>query len=283
MIDDSRSVTLAAPAKVNLFLHVIGRRDDGYHRIESLFALIDLADTVTLAPTADGTVVRANDVDGVPERDDLAVRAALLLQEATGTRTGVSIRLDKRIPMGAGLGGGSSDAASVLLGLNRLWKLDRSRADLAALGERLGADVPFFVHGQHAFVRGIGEIVDPVTMPRYWLALAMPAVNVTTAAIYASPALTRCTASAKIIVFSESYGRNDLAPVAATRHPEVARALASLGRIVPDARMTGSGAAVIAAFRNEAAARSAVEALQPTIAARVVATLSRHPLSGFAR
>ena len=277
------ALTVAAPAKVNLFLHVTGRRADGYHLLESLFALIDLADTVTLTRTSDGEIARTNDLAGVPAEDDLAIRAARLLQRASATRAGVEIRIDKRIPLGAGLGGGSSDAASVLLGLNRLWGLDLSRTELASLCVPLGADVPFFVNGENAFVRGIGERVQPVSLPRQWLALAMPATQVPTARIFASPELTRCTTSAKISVFSESYGRNDLEPVAKSQFPDVARALVALARIVPDARMTGSGAAVIAACRTEDAARRALGALPEDVAGRVVATLARHPLHGFAR
>ena len=278
-----RPLIVAAPAKVNLFLHVTGQRADGYHLLESLFALIDLADTVTLTLTSDGEITRTNDVAGVPAEDDLAIRAARLLQRASATRAGVAIRIDKRIPLGAGLGGGSSDAASVLLGLNRLWGLELSRTELASLCVPLGADVPFFVNGQNAFVRGIGERVQPVSLPRQWLALAMPAAHVSTARIFTCPELTRSTASAKMSVFSESYGRNDLEPVAASRYPQVASALASLARIVPGARMTGSGAAVFAACETPDAARRVVNALPEDIAGRVVATLARHPLMGFAR
>jgi 4-diphosphocytidyl-2-C-methyl-D-erythritol kinase len=278
-----RALTVAAPAKVNLFLHVTGQRADGYHLLESLFALIDFADTVTLTLTFDGEIARTNDVAGVPAEDDLAIRAARLLQRATATRAGVAIRIDKRIPLGAGLGGGSSDAASVLLGLNRLWGLKLSRTELASLCVPLGADVPFFVNGENAFVRGIGERVQPVSLPRQWLALAMPATHVSTAHIFTCPELTRSTASAKISVFSESYGRNDLEPVAASRYPQVASALASFARIVPGARMTGSGAAVFAACETPDAARRAVNALPEDLAGRVVTTLARHPLMGFAR
>jgi 4-diphosphocytidyl-2-C-methyl-D-erythritol kinase len=251
--------------------------------LESLFALIDFADTVTLTLTSDGEIARRNDVAGVPAEEDLAIRAARLLQRATATRVGVAIQIDKRIPLGAGLGGGSSDAASVLLGLNRLWELGLSRTELASLCVPLGADVPFFVNGENAFVRGIGERVQPVSLPRQWLALALPATHVPTARIFNSSELTRSTASAKMSVFSESYGRNDLEPVAASRYPQVARALASLARIVPDARMTGSGAAVFAACESSDAARRAVNALPESIPGRVVATLARHPLAGFAR
>ena len=279
----ARTLTVVAPAKVNLFLHVTGRRGDGYHLIESLFALIDFSDTLRLTPRPHGEIVRSNEVAGVPADDDLAVRAARLLQRATARREGVAIAIDKRIPLGAGLGGGSSDAASVLLGLNRLWRLDLSRAELAALGVSLGADVPFFVHGRNAFVRGIGERVQPVSLPRQWLALALPATHVPTARIFASPELTRCTTSAKISVFSESSGRNDQQPVAAAQYPGVAAALAALARDARDARMTGSGAAVIAACETEDAARRAVSALPAGVAGRVVSTLRRHPLGGFAR
>ena len=279
----ARTLAIVAPAKINLFLHVTGRRGDGYHLIESLFALVDFADTLELTLRPDGEIVRLNEVVGVTADDDLAVRAARLLQRATASREGVAIAIDKRIPLGAGLGGGSSDAASVLLGLNRLWRLDLSRAELAALGVSLGADVPFFVHGRNAFVRGIGERVQPVSLPRQWLALALPATHVPTARIFASPELTRCTTSAKMSVFSESYGRNDLEPVAAAQYPDVAAALAALARVSRNARMTGSGAAVIAACETEEAARRALRALPAGVAGRVVVTLPRHPLGGFAR
>ena len=280
---DAPSLTVPAPAKVNLFLHVVGRRVDGYHLLESLFALVDFADTLKLTLDRSGRIGRVNDVDGVPAADDLAVRAARALQRACGTPLGVAIEVRKRIPRGAGLGGGSSDAASVLLALNRLWNVRLDRAALAALGAGLGADVPFFVHGENAFVTGVGERVRPVSLPRRWLALAMPATHVPTAAIFASPQLTRSAASAKMSVFSESYGRNDLEPIAASQYPDVAQAIAVLERIVPGARMSGSGSAVFAACESEQAARLAVSGLPEAIAGRAVVTLARHPLAEFAR
>lgn len=273
------TLILAAPAKVNLFLHVTGRRGDGLHLLESLFALIDLADTVTLTLRPDGAIERMRDVPGVPVEHDLAVRAALVLKKTTGTRHGVSVAIDKRIPQGAGLGGGSSDAATVLVGLNRLWGLGLDVASLAKLGLTLGADVPFFVHGENALARGVGEIVRPVSLPRTWLALALPRVQVRTADIYAAPELTRSAPSAKIAVFSASYGHNALQPVAASRHPDIARALAAL----PGARMSGSGAAVFAACSSEAEASRAIDGLPFGIDARVVRTLARHPLAAIAR
>lgn len=276
------ALVVAAPAKVNLFLHVVGRRADGYHLLESQFALIDLADTVMLQRTEDGSVVRARPIPGVSEEADLSMRAARLLKARSGTLAGASVRVIKRIPQGGGLGGGSSDAATVLLGLNRLWALGLTRAELAELGLALGADVPFFIHGENAIVRGIGEIITPVSMPPLWLALAQPAANVETAAVFAAPELTRSTPSTKIDVFSEGYGRNDLAPVVLARVPAVAAALAALGTASPLARMTGSGACVIAPFASEGEARAAVASLPAGIAGRVVRTLARHPLRAFA-
>lgn len=276
------TLVVPAPAKVNLFLHVTGRRDDGYHLLESLFALVDLADTVTLARRDDRAIVRARVVPGVAEHTDLAMRAAFALREATGTPFGASIAVEKRIPMGGGLGGGSSDAASVLLGLNRLWGLGLSRAELAGIGVQLGADVPFFVHGENAIVRGIGEVIAPVSLPRQWLALALPAVQVPTATIFAAAELTRSTRSAKINVFSVGYGRNDLEPVAAARHPDVAAALAALGRAAGNARMSGSGSSVFAACESAGTARKVVLALPPGLRGLVVRTLARHPLASFA-
>ena len=276
------TLVVPAPAKVNLFLHVTGRRDDGYHLLESLFVLVDLADTVTLVRRDDRAIVRARVVPGVAEQADLAMRAAVALRDATGTPFGASIAVDKRIPMGGGLGGGSSDAASVLLGLNRLWALGLSRAELAGIGVKLGADVPFFVHGENAIVRGIGEVIAPVSLPRQWLALALPAVQVPTATIFAAAELTRSTPSAKMDVFSVGYGRNDLEPVAADRHPDIAAALAALGRVAGNARMSGSGSSVFAACESAGSARKAVLALPPGLRGLVVRTLERHPLASFA-
>jgi len=276
------ALSVAAPAKVNLFLHVTGRRTDGYHTLESLFTLIDWADIVTLETRADRAIVRTQPTPGVDERDDLAMRAAHALREATGVTHGVTITVDKRVPMGAGLGGGSADAASVLLALNRLWRLGLSRPALAAIGARLGADVPFFVHGETALARGVGDLLTPVSMPTLWLALAVPKVQVSTAEIFAAPNLTRATPSAKIDVFSEGYGRNDLESVASAKFPGVARAIAMLKRASPSARMTGSGGGVFAAFASEAEARAALVDAPREFATRVARTLPRHPLAEFA-
>lgn len=275
-------LVVPAPAKVNLFLHVTGRRDDGYHTLESLFALVDLADTLTLRTREDGAIVRTNDVPGVAADDDLAIRAARALKEAAGTRRGAEIRIDKAIPMGAGLGGGSSDAASTLLALNRLWALRLPRTALIEIGATLGADVPFFLFGETALARGIGERLTAMTMATAHLLLAFPDDTVATATIFAAPELTRSTRSTKMEVFSEGYGRNDLEGACGARHPAVANALAALTKLSPQARMTGSGACVYAPFAREADARNAARALPAGHAVRVVRTLARHPLAAFA-
>ena len=272
------AVVVPAPAKVNLFLHVTGRRADGYHLIESLFALIDVCDSITLAPRDDGAIVRGNDVAGVPADGDLAVRAARALQSEAGVTRGVTLMLDKRIPMGAGLGGGSSDAASVLLALNRMWELDWTRERLCALGRALGADVPFFVAGANAVARGIGDELTPVTLPTRWLVLTRPQVHVSTRDVFASPDLTRDTPSAKIDVFSEGYGRNDLAAVTAAMFPQVADALRAR-----NARMTGSGACVFTSFATRRGAEEAMAALPWSGETFLARTLARHPLASFAR
>jgi 4-diphosphocytidyl-2-C-methyl-D-erythritol kinase len=221
----------------------------------------------------------------VSEQDDLAMRAARALQDESASRRGVTIGIEKRIPMGAGLGGGSSDAASVLLGLNRMWRAGLARDELARIGAKLGADVPFFVFGEPAMARGIGDELVAVTLPRYWIALIVPPVHVATASVFAARELTRNTPSAKMDVFSESYGRNDLQPVAAARFPAVAAALSELGRHGPEARMTGSGACVFARFTSRGAAEAAVASTllhAPAMHGMVVRVLGRHPLADFA-
>ena len=281
-LDARARLVVPAPAKVNRFLHVTGRRADGYHTLESLFTLVDLADTLALERRDDGAIVRVGDVPGVAEEDDLALRAARALRAATGSPHCVAIAIEKAIPLGAGLGGGSSDAASVLLALNRLWALRLPRAALVEVGATLGADVPFFVFGETALARGIGERLTAMSAPCAHIVLAFPDAHVRTADVFAAPELTRSTPSAKIDVFSESYGRNDLTGPACARHPPVAGALAALARIAPQARMTGSGACVIAPFAHERDARAAADALPAGLRVAVVRTLARHPLAAFA-
>lgn len=278
------SYAYPAPAKLNLFLHVVGRRADGYHLLQSVFRLIDRADTVHLELRDDGQVERAGDLPGVAEDDDLTVRAARLLQAHAPAGSGVSIRLDKVLPMGGGLGGGSSDAATVLLALNRLWKINLPRDIMQNLALQLGADVPVFVFGQTAFAEGVGEILRPVNVPQAWYVVLMPPIQVPTAAIFAAPELTRNTPPLKIAPFSAGVGHwspleghNDLQPVVVKRYPEVARHLEWLAQF-GEARMTGSGACVFASFGTEDAAREVLRQLPDSMQGFVAQGLDKHPL-----
>ena len=266
-----------APAKLNLFLHVVGRRADGYHLLQSVFRLIDRADTVHLELSDDGQVVRVGDLPGVAEDDDLTVRAARLLQAYAPEGAGVRIRLEKVLPMGGGLGGGSSDAATVLLALNRLWQINLPRQKLQQLALQLGADVPVFIYGQTAFAEGVGEVLSPVSVPPAWYVVLMPPVQVPTAAIFAAPELTRNTSALKMARFSAGMGRNDLQPVVVSRYPEVGRSLEWLAQFGV-ARMTGSGACVFAAFEAEEAAWDVLRQLPETMQGFVAQGLDRHPL-----
>ncbi len=277
-----QSLTVPAPAKLNLFLHVTGRRADGRHDLETLFVALDHGDTIEVAVRADGTIRRPGGWADVPEDHDLALRAARALKAASGCALGADIAVTKRIPVGGGLAGGSSDAASVLLALNRLWALGFPRARLMEIGLALGADVPFFLFGAPAFGSGVGDVLRAVTLPPTWVAVISPPVAVSTASIFAAPELTRDTPSAKIDVFSEGYGRNDLEAVACARHPGIGEALAGLRRRSPHARMTGSGSSVFASFGSGDEAESAVLARPPGTRGFVARTLSRHPLAALA-
>jgi 4-diphosphocytidyl-2-C-methyl-D-erythritol kinase len=274
------SLSFPAPAKLNLFLHVVGRRADGYHLLQSVFRLIDRADTVHIELRDDGVIARQGDVPGVPEAQDLTVRAARLLQARAPDGAGANLRLDKLVPMGGGLGGGSSDAATVLLALNRLWGVNLPRGALQDLALQLGADVPVFVFGRTAFAEGVGEILHPVEAPPAWHVVLTPPVHVPTAAIFAAPELTRDTPPLKIAPFSAGMGHNDLEPVVVKRYPEVARHLAWLGQF-GEARMTGSGACVFASFDTEEAARDVLRRLPGTMRGFVAQALDRHPLYDF--
>ncbi|MCC6657628.1 MAG: 4-(cytidine 5'-diphospho)-2-C-methyl-D-erythritol kinase [Rhodocyclaceae bacterium] len=276
-----------APAKLNLFLHVVGRRSDGYHLLQSVFRLIDLGDALRFAPLTDGRIARAAPLAGVPEERDLCLRAARMLQEASGASLGVEIAIEKRLPMGGGLGGGSSDAATVLLALNRLWSLDWPRERLQALGLELGADVPFFIHGRNAFVEGVGERLQALDLPPAWYLVVAPPASVPTAEIFAAPNLTRDTKAIKMADFSAGwgagglFGRNDLEAVVCERYPAVARALAWL-RQHAEARMTGSGACVFAPFAAEQDARAVLARMPEGMTGWVAQGLDEHPLRALA-
>ena len=240
-----------APAKLNLFLHVTGRRPDGYHELQTVFQLIDLCDTVEIRVGDDGRIERPSGPVGVDPDSDLTVRAAKALQAATGCLMGASIRITKRIPMGGGLGGGSSDAATVLLALNHLWHCGLSVDELARLGLPLGADVPVFVRGSSAWAEGVGERLEPVELPERWYVVIHPGVAVPTKDVFQSPELTRNTPVITIRAFFGPGGlagsRNDCEPVVRALYPEVADALSWLEKFAP-ARLTGTGSCIFAAF-----------------------------------
>ena len=270
-----------APAKLNLFLHVVGRRADGYHLLQSAFVLLDFGDTLRLRVRDDGRIVRLSDLPGVPAESDLVVRAARRLQEATGTRLGVDIEVEKRIPMGGGLGGGSSDAATVLVGLDRLWRCGLGPEALAELGLALGADVPFFVRGRNAWVEGIGERIRPLAIPPAWYVVLVPPVAVPTPLVFAAPELTRDTEPLKMEDFSthlrDGQLRNDLEPVVTARFPEVASHLRWLSAH-GEARLTGSGGCVFAAFGSREAAQAVFDRRPAGMAGFVARGLEHHAL-----
>ena len=281
------TLTLLAPAKVNLFLHVTGRRSDGYHTLETLMVPIDYSDRIGLTLREGCDIARTRGLGGVAPEDDLAVRAARLLQRHAAVTKGVTIDVEKRIPVGGGLGGGSSDAAAVLFGLNRLWQLDLTRGELMALALELGADVPFFVFGEPAFARGIGEALEACSVPPTWFAVLTPRVQVSTAAIFAALELTRPTPSARIDVFSEAYGGNDLQGVALSRFPEIKACLDALSREAPRGirvAMSGSGSSVFAALADEKTAVDTLSRAARTgaVTGFVARALDRHPLHSFA-
>jgi 4-diphosphocytidyl-2-C-methyl-D-erythritol kinase len=240
-----------APAKLNLFLHVTGRRADGYHELQTLFQLIDLCDTITITVRADGRIERPVGPANVPPDADLTLRAALALQQETGTGLGADLRLHKRIPQGAGLGGGSSDAATTLLALNELWECRLSLDQLALLALPLGADVPVFIQGSSAWAEGIGERLTPVSLPPAWYVIIYPGIGISTREVFQSPELTRNSRLITIRAFFESGGRNDCEPVVRARSPEVAAALDWLGR-EGSAALTGTGSCVFTARASAA-------------------------------
>ncbi len=283
---NARSLRLPAPAKLNLFLHVTGRRADGYHLLESVFVPIDLADTVTLACRDDGAIRLVDAPPGLDERTELCCRAARALRDATGCKPGVDIRVQKRIPQGAGLGGGSSDAATTLLGLNQLWALHQSREALQQVAMGIGADVPFFVFGRPALVRGIGERLLAVTAPATDYVLAFPAVGVATASVFSDSALRRDTPANPTAVFTLDHGHNDLQPVAERLEPAIAALRAALAGLCPagtEPRMTGSGACVFARAGDRGAAGEMAQRLrQSGWQAWAVRTVAHHPLLSMA-
>ncbi|MEE8254891.1 MAG: 4-(cytidine 5'-diphospho)-2-C-methyl-D-erythritol kinase [Nitrosomonadaceae bacterium] len=275
----------SAPAKLNLFLHVIGRRKDGYHLLQTVFRLLDFSDQLSFIVREDGEIKLHTPTSGVPVEKDLCTRSAKLLQQESGISLGVEIFLEKRIPMGGGLGGGSSDAATTLLALNRLWGLDWGRERLMKLGLSLGADVPVFIFGENAFAEGIGEKLVPIALLPAWYLILAPPVRVPTTEIFASKQLTRNTIPVKIPPFSVGHGHNDLESVVCLEFPEVARHLEWLKQLdsATMVAMTGSGSCVFAEFVTESVARMALAQVPIDMSGFVVQGLDRHPMQDFAR
>jgi 4-diphosphocytidyl-2-C-methyl-D-erythritol kinase len=266
-----------APAKLNLFLHVTGRRPDGYHDLQTVFQLIDLADDIHIQVRGDGLIERVTGPAEIPPEADLVVRAARALQVASGTRQGASLGVTKRIPMGGGLGGGSSDAATVLVGLNRLWDCGLNEDDLAAIGIKLGADVPVFVRGRSAWGTGRGELLTAVDLPERWFVLVHPKVHVPTAAVFQAPELTRNSSPITMGGFLQSGGRNDFEPVVRERYPEVGRALDWLGHFAP-ARLTGTGSCIFAPCASQKAAQDIATRVPAQWRAMVARGMNASPL-----
>jgi 4-diphosphocytidyl-2-C-methyl-D-erythritol kinase len=274
---------LPAPGKLNLFLHVLGRRADGYHELQTVFRLIDRCDRVGVRVREDGAIRRVDPLPGIAPEDDLCAHAARLLQRESGSPLGADLALEKLLPVGGGLGGGSSDAATVLLALNRRWSLGWPRSRLLALAARIGADVPLFVFGENALGEGVGERLTRLELPPAWYLVITPQISVSTKEIFADRALTRDSKPLKIPPLLSGQGRNDLEAIAVRRYPEIGAQLAWLRQRNPQARMTGSGACVFAEFAAEADAR-ALQAQLPAAAQSFVARgLERHPLRDWAQ
>lgn len=276
-----------APAKLNLFLHIIGRRADGYHLLQSVFQLIDRGDSLDFFLNHDGHIHRLNEVPGVAEQDDLVIRAARLLQSHANITSGVDIRLHKNLPMGGGLGGGSSDAATTLMALNQLWQCGLTQTALMELGLQLGADVPFFIFGKNAFVEGIGEVMQEIACPPRWFVVLEPGVHIATPTIFSAKELTRDTKSVRITDFSKAtkiVWKNDLQAVACALHHPVQEAIDWLNQFKTDqqieadeARMTGSGSCVFIAASSEDDAKKIQEHVPDRWNSWTAKALQRHP------
>ena len=268
----------SAPAKLNLMLHVLGRQQDGYHSLQTVFQLIDLCDRIDITVRRDGVISRPQGPEGVPEAQDLVVRAARALQQVSGTRLGADIVIKKRIPMGGGLGGGSSDAATTLVALNQMWKTGYPLAKIAEFGLALGADVPVFVHGHSAWAEGVGERLTPVEIPgESWFLVLFPGVQVPTAAVFQAPELTRNSPPTTMRGFLETGGRNDCEAVVRARFPAVAESLDWLAQHAP-ARLTGTGSCVFAKFSRATDAERVAARVPDEWRAYVARGLARSPL-----
>lgn len=277
---DTERLIWPAPAKLNLMLRIIGRRPDGYHRLQTVFQFLDIKDRLGFRLREDGRIRRINDIPGLPEEQDLAVRAAKLLQQTAGDSLGVDIELEKNLPAGGGLGGGSSDAATVLVALNQLWQLGLDENRLAELGLSLGADVPVFVHGQAAWAEGVGEELTPVELSEPWYLILVPACHVPTGSIFSDPDLTRDSEPITIRDFLSGDRVNDTEPVVFRRYPLVAEVFGWLGQYA-EPRMTGTGASLFAAFELESDARDILTKVPEKTRGFVARGLNRSPLRGL--
>ena len=255
-----QTLTLPAPAKLNLFLHITGRRADGYHLLQTVFQFIDYCDEIDLTRRTDGKIRRINYIDAIPEQDDLVVKAAHLLQQYSKTSFGIDIKLTKKLPMGGGLGGGSSDAATVLLGLNKLWQCQLSIDELARLGLRLGADIPIFIRGHSAWAEGVGEEIQPIDIPEPWYLVIQPKVEIATAEIFSNKALTRNCKPIRMSHFPEAQLENVFEPLVRKMYPEVEDALDWLSQF-SEAKLTGSGSCIFAEFSHRDSAETVLAQL----------------------
>lgn len=274
---NTATLSLPAPAKLNLFLHITGRRADGYHNLQTLFQFVDYGDTLHFSCREDGQINLHTELPGVAPEDNLIVKAAKRLQTATGTSLGADITLEKRLPMGGGIGGGSSDAATTLVGLNRLWESNLSDDQLAAIGIALGADVPVFVHGKAAWAEGVGERLTPVELEEPWYLVVIPPYSVSTAEIFSDQRLTRDTSPITLAAFREVGGRNDCLPVVAARYPEIRNTLILLNNYC-EAKMTGTGSCLFGAFPNEREADKVRARLPATLRSFVAKGCNVSPL-----
>ncbi len=246
---------LPAPAKLNLFLRITGRRPDGYHNIQTVFQLLDYGDELSFYPVEDGSLSVTPEFATLPMTENLVFKAAQLLRQATGCSQGIRIHLQKRLPSGGGIGGGSSDAATALLGLNHIWQTGLSLDRLAELGQQLGADVPVFVRGRSAWAEGVGERLEPLELPRKWFVILAPDCQISTASIFSNEGLTRDSIAIKVRAFLEEGGKNDCQPLVEKLYPQVKDAVDWLGRF-GSAQLTGTGACVFASFPDAATAHS---------------------------
>jgi 4-diphosphocytidyl-2-C-methyl-D-erythritol kinase len=272
------SITLLSPAKLNLFLHITGKRADGYHNLQTLFQLLNYGDTITFERRDDQEITLSPAMPEVPFYDNLIVRAARLLQSYCPTAVGVDIQLEKRLPMGGGIGGGSSNAATTLVALNHLWECGLTRMELHSLGLKLGADVPVFIGAETAWAEGVGDRLQPIELPQKWFLVLIPNCHVSTAEIFSHKDLTRDTPNITVAAFLEQGGRNDCQALVKSLYPAVDEALKWLSQFTSNARMTGTGACVFAAFDSAEKAQHVLAQVPKNLPGFIAQGINRSPL-----